>query len=72
MPQKPAKFRIKFWMICDAGTYVLKAFPYTGKKGRIDEGLDDHVVMKLMISYFNTGLNVTTDNLLPRSSKNTK
>ena len=69
IPQKPAKFGIKFWMICDAGTYVLKAFPY---KGRIDEGLNDHVVMKLMISYFNTGLNVTTDDLLPRSSKNTK
>ena len=28
MPQKPAKFGIKFWLICD----VLEAFPYTTKK----------------------------------------
>ena len=49
MPQKPAKFGIKFWLICDADTYyVLQVFPYTGKTGRIEEGLGDHVVMKLM------------------------
>ena len=32
IPQKPAKFGIKFWMICDADTYyVSQSFPYIGK-----------------------------------------
>ena len=63
MPQKPAKFGIKFWLICDVDTYhVFQAFPYTGKTNRIQEGLGDHDVMKLMKLYFDTGLNVTTDN----------
>ena len=69
MPQKPAKFGIKFWMICDVDTYyVLQAFPYTGKTDRIEEGLGDHVVMKLMNPYFETGLNVTTDNFFTNLS----
>ena len=73
MPQKPTMFGIKFWLICDVDTYyVLQAFPYTGKIDRIEESLGDHVVMKLMKTYFDTGLNVITDNflqtfLLPRS-----
>ena len=49
-------------MICDVDTYnVLQAFPYTGKAGGIEEGLGDHVMMKLMNSYFDTGLNVITE-----------
>ena len=33
MLQKPEKFGIKFWMICDADTcYFLQVFPYTRKK----------------------------------------
>ena len=41
MSQKPAKFGINFYMICDVDTYY---------------------VLQLMNSYFDTGLNVTTDN----------
>ena len=63
MPQKPAKFGIKFWMLCDATTYyVLQAFPYVGKEDR-EGGLGEHVVLSLMEAYKNCGLNVTTDNL---------
>ena len=36
-------------------------FPYTGKTDGIEEGLGDHVMMKLMNSYFDTGLNVITE-----------
>ena len=69
MPQKPAKFGIKFWLICDVDTYyALQAFPYTGKTDRIEEGLCDHTVMKLMNPYFDTGLNVTTDNFFTNLS----
>ena len=62
-------------MNCDIGTnYVIQTFLYTGKTDQIEEGLGNQVVMKLMNPYFNTGLNVTTENffttfLLPRSSK---
>ena len=53
MPQMPAKFGIKFWMICDADTsYVLQAFPYARQTDRIEEGLGDYVVMKLMKPLF--------------------
>ena len=62
---KACKVWNKFWAICDADTcYVLQAFPYTGQTDRIEEGLGDHVVMKLMNPYFDTGLNVTTNNFL--------
>ena len=55
MPQKPAKFGIKFWLLCDVDPYyVLQAFPYTRKTDRIEEGLGDQVVMKLMNPYFGT------------------
>ena len=38
MPQKPQKFGIKYWLICDVDTYyVLQAFPYTGKTDQIEE-----------------------------------
>ena len=64
-------------MICGVDTSsVLQAFTYTGKTVGIEEGLGDHIMMKLM-KPFDTGLNVTTDiflqtSVLPRSSKNTK
>ena len=62
MPQKPAKFGIKFWMVCDTTTFfVLRAFPYVGREER-EVGFGDHVTFSLMQPYENTGLNVTTDN----------
>lgn len=77
-PQKSAKFRIKFWIFCDVYTnYVFRAFLNTGKTNQIEEGLDNHVVMKLMSPYFDTGPNVRTEKflqafLLPTSSKKLK
>ena len=64
MPQKPSKFGIKFWMICDTQTsYVLQAYPYIGRvENRGQAGLGEHVVMELMAPYFKSGINVTTDN----------
>ena len=62
MPQKPAEFGIKFWMLCDALTYfVQRAFPYVGKEVK-EVGLGKHVTLSLMEPYKNTGHNVTTDN----------
>ena len=38
MPQKPSKFDIKFWMLCNVKTsYVLCVIPYLGKKDRLDD-----------------------------------
>ena len=63
MPQKPAKFGIKYWLLCDAKTsYVVRAIPYVGKEDRPQIGVAEHVVMSLMEPYHNTGQNVTTDN----------
>ncbi len=43
MPNKPDKFGIKFWMLCDSDTkYDLRLIPYLGK----DEG--EHTVKELM------------------------
>ena len=62
MPQKLAKFGIKFWMVCDTTTsFVLRAFLYVGREER-DVGLGEYVTLSLMESYKNTGLNVTTNN----------
>ena len=63
MPQKPEKFALKFWLICDCKTsFVLRAEPYTGSDEKRQLPLGEHVVMKLMEPYFQTGINVTTDN----------
>ena len=64
IPQKPAKFGIKFWMLCDATTYyVLRAFPYVGKEEDLaSTGLGEFVTLTLMEPYRNAGLNVTCDN----------
>lgn len=63
MPQKPAKFGIKFWMACDAETsYILRAEPYVGRQERGELGLGEHVVTMLLEAYHNSGLNVCTDN----------
>ena len=63
MPNKPAKFGIKFWVQCDVKTsHVLRAMPYVGKEDRPHVGVAEHVVMSLMKPYHKTGQNVTTDN----------
>ena len=61
MPQKPAKFGIKFWMLGD--TYnVLGAFPQVGKEDRALTGIGKFVTWSLLEPYRNAGLNVTCDN----------
>ena len=63
MRQKPAKFGIKYWMLCDVRiSYVLRAMPYVGKKHRPQIGVVEHVVIRLMEPYHKTGKNVATDN----------
>jgi hypothetical protein len=63
MPNKPDKFGIKFWILCEVRSkYCLCIIPYLGKdEGRVD-CLGTHVVMKLMTPYFGLGYTVTTDN----------
>lgn len=65
MPQKPGKFGLKFWLICDTSTsYVLNAVPYTGRDDRRppEQGLGEHVVRTLVEPYYGSGITVTTDN----------
>ena len=62
MPQKPAKFGIKYWLLCDVKpSYVLRAIPYVGKEDRPQIGVAEYVVMSLMEPYHNTEQNVTID-----------
>ena len=63
MPQKPAKFGIKFWLMCDAGNfYVLNAAPYIGREGSRERNLAQHVVEKLSAPFQGSGINITVDN----------
>ena len=66
MPNKPGKFGIKFWMLCDSdSSYILNAEPYLGRHFEENRGqmqLGEFVVMNLMQPYLNKGHNVTTDN----------
>ena len=63
IPQKPAKFGIKFWMLCDATTYyVLRAFPYVDKKDQASTGLGEFATLSLLEPYRNAGLDVSCDN----------
>jgi hypothetical protein len=65
MPQKPDKFGLKFWVLCDTKSkFVLNSIPYLGAnehRPAISE-LAHHVVMSLMQPYFKFGHNVTCDN----------
>jgi hypothetical protein len=64
MANKPDKFVIKVWLLCDTDTkYVQNAIPYLGKDDcrPKDRQLGHHVVMQLMKPYFGKGHNVTTD-----------
>ena len=65
MPQKPDKFGLKFWLICDtSSSYVLNAVPYIGRDDcrPQDRGLGEHVVQTLVEPYYDSGITVTTDN----------
>ena len=64
MPQEPAKFGIKFWMLCDATTYyVLRAFPSVGKEeDQFSTGLGEFVTLSFLEPYRNAGLTLTCDN----------
>ena len=57
MPQKPAKFAIKFWLLCDIMTsYVLRA--QCNKEDRsVDASMAEHVVLDLMNPCYKTGQN---------------
>lgn len=66
MPNKPDKFGVKFWLLCDAVCrYTYNGLPYLGRDATIDRNglqLGEHVTMQLLAPYFNGGYNVTTDN----------
>ena len=65
MPNKPTKFDIKFWMLCDVKTfYVLRAMPYVGKEDRPRVDVAEHVVRRLMKPYHKTRQNVAIDNYI--------
>ena len=65
MPQKPDKFGIKFWVLCDCDTkYVLNIFSNLGKNDLrpADISLANHVTCTLMKPFFYCEYNVTADN----------
>ena len=63
MPQKPAKFGIKYWMPYKVKTsYVMRAMRSAGKGDRPQVGVAQHVVMRLMEPYNKRRKNVTTGN----------
>ena len=64
LPNKPAKYGLKFWIICDCDTrIILNIIPYVGKEGdTIQRGLARSVVMKLSRPFANAWRNITTDN----------
>ena len=65
MPNKPAKFGIKFWMAADSTSrYVLSVNPYLGRDE--DDGisgtLGEKVVLRQTQQYYQSGCQVVTDN----------
>jgi hypothetical protein len=64
MPSKPAKYGLKFWLLCDADTYYCSnIILYTGKdESRKDVSLGEHVVMSLCTHLYGSGRNITCDN----------
>jgi len=65
MPNKPDKFGIKFWVLCDTETkYVLNSLPYLGKEESRPSNvtLSEYVVCELVKPYKKLGYNITCDN----------
>ncbi len=65
MPDKPEKFGLKFWLLCEAESkYVCNGFPYLGKIEERDSNdlLGEFVIKRLMEPYKNKGYCVTSDN----------
>ena len=53
MPLKPAKFGMKFSMLCDTTTYyVLRAFSYVGiEEHRLSTGFGEFITLSLLEPY---------------------
>ena len=71
MSNKPDKFGLKFWMICDVATkYVMNAIPYLGKieQRAQNTSVPEYVVMQLTEPYHGSGISVTTDNFFTSAS----
>ena len=64
MPSKPAKYGIKFWLLCDADNYfVVNMQPYLGKEGDHPEVKQGSRVVKDLVQHLHgSGRNITTDN----------
>lgn len=64
MPNKPGKYGIKIWMLCDATTfYCCNLQVYLGRTGDQREMNQGPRVVKELVSHWNnSGRNVTTDN----------
>jgi hypothetical protein len=65
MPNKPGKYGIKVWVLCDAKTFYCCNFPVylesTGNAPERNQGA--RVVQDLAFLWKNSGRNVTTDNI---------
>lgn len=65
MANKPDKFGIKFWLLCEVDSkYVLNGIPYLGKEVTKPTSiqLGHHIVLQLFTPYTNLGYNITCDN----------
>lgn len=64
IPSKPAKYGLKFWLLCDSSSYFIHGLDmYIGRddeRGNVPLGL--HVTMKMTDSIAGSGRNVTADN----------
>jgi hypothetical protein len=64
MHNKPDKFEIKFWLLCEVkSTYICNDYPYLGEEvDRLLNELFCEYIKKLMEPFFNRGYHVTMDN----------
>jgi hypothetical protein len=67
MPNKPDKFEIKFWLLCEGKSkYICNGYPYLGAEvdRPSNDSFGEYIVKKLMEPYFNKGYHVTMHNYL--------
>ena len=64
MPQKPATYGLKFWVMSDSeSSIIVNILLYSGKEGGVvQRGLAQRVVMHLSSPYTNQWRNMTSDN----------